>query len=1363
MHSYIQLVLAGCKPALTEDGSALLARLFDASFEPRRPVAIDTPSTGQETRLTIDLDMARRLAATIKAKTLLEFEQRIRIPELLPEREWGEMSAACGELARELQRRVARMDGQFARAAVDAAENAYACAFIFTDDESEPQLIRAVNLALHQMAVLWGGILDGTTTIDEAMPPEKDLLPLTCLGGTTPQACLDAWKHSQRRQYSAEKKFARVAAELEEVLNGLQVECMQPSHVKAYAERLIAKRRNPNTVANKIGVICTLLRNVEIPAATRAELQKRRPKQGVLDVFRKKRRELTHEELGTLLSNIFNDSSLRPDDRVVVTVHALTGTRIEEVCSLDSDDLTWDGSAWTMHIRLSKAELEALAKWLPTGQTVPGVKTIESLRSIPFYVDAVPGLHERLLQLKDTRGPLFKHLWPTGAGVRSSAVSKRINRRIKSLFGADSGLVFESLRNTAAPALRRAGVAWDARRVFLGHAPVDVHDRHYDKLTIDDLRSAGRAVASMVGQALEGKQFPRLDIHYDRCRRRLKSQREVSDVHGETDAPQKPPLDVEELDAMQSGEVGLQLPARDVSASEESVPSTVNRSRPDLDGPAPREREVSPHRMVPPTRRDEWVLGLGQEVQSIAFENSSDDEFRNAADTAASALEPWRTQATRCSHGVDEAPPAGSGGGVAVGAGPSLEEVEVPGALDEVGGGALVTFADVPSLYELSNPVEPTLPAQQAGPGAVDTPEVAGGGGTALDKSSGELLVRQTREGAIGKFAVPAERSRNGPLHPQHDRIVVRAARRLGPLRERVHTQPLNERAPIVDTAGSVDRARDAGNHPNSPPRYRGKRYREPNAPHGFDQRRERHASVAAPDAPSMTRQEVVQLLRHDSPTEGLIRVPERVKDDAVVTNPTPARRPQVAAKPLGPVAAAVSQSVRQQVGEEPGVARRAPRCDIRIEAACDEFWMQRHDASRRLGLDARLHAVIFDAQQETKCRVQHDIGDAQLTKLFDARPGGKTEQGEPRGSFSTTATWSQAYAVDRRIEDGLELLRAEFGAAEGGHPPARDPEPTRDVDDQASGVDLGLQHRAHEAESFPHRRCRKSLRKQRVSEADHVSAGQHGHCPTDPLVEEVRRRLELHHGSGWTTRGEVPPISECVGKAGGGMRELGRGELSDRRKAYGLLREWGLRQRSAAVLAGSKQRKSCQPFGRESQTQRLGGAAVGRLQIDANERAVPRLQSDGDAKLKPKTVVMYREIAHRDLRQLESGLSSVRLGTGGTPICTPCPKNKPLSAAQVPLRQGLTFTARYRWWRRGGSNSRPSHCERDALPAELRPQESRIIAQAADRGRYPGSSTLRSMSWTFVRPQNAIVRSSSLRMISSALVTPASPIAPRP
>lgn len=33
-------------------------------------------------------------------------------------------------------------------------------------------------------------------------------------------------------------------------------------------------------------------------------------------------------------------------------------------------------------------------------------------------------------------------------------------------------------------------------------------------------------------------------------------------------------------------------------------------------------------------------------------------------------------------------------------------------------------------------------------------------------------------------------------------------------------------------------------------------------------------------------------------------------------------------------------------------------------------------------------------------------------------------------------------------------------------------------------------------------------------------------------------------------------------------------------------------------------------------------------------------------------------------------------------------------------------------WWSGGGSNSRPSHCERDALPAELPPHDQTILAR---------------------------------------------------
>ena len=58
---------------------------------------------------------------------------------------------------------------------------------------------------------------------------------------------------------------------------------------------------------------------------------------------------------------------------------------------------------------------------------------------------------------------------------------------------------------------------------------------------------------------------------------------------------------------------------------------------------------------------------------------------------------------------------------------------------------------------------------------------------------------------------------------------------------------------------------------------------------------------------------------------------------------------------------------------------------------------------------------------------------------------------------------------------------------------------------------------------------------------------------------------------------------------------------------------------------------------------------------------------------------------------------------------------------------------------------------------------DARRHPPAAQLGKVPGSRMLLSTWSIWVRPQKAIVRSSSLWMISSALVTPGSPIAPRP
>ena len=57
----------------------------------------------------------------------------------------------------------------------------------------------------------------------------------------------------------------------------------------------------------------------------------------------------------------------------------------------------------------------------------------------------------------------------------------------------------------------------------------------------------------------------------------------------------------------------------------------------------------------------------------------------------------------------------------------------------------------------------------------------------------------------------------------------------------------------------------------------------------------------------------------------------------------------------------------------------------------------------------------------------------------------------------------------------------------------------------------------------------------------------------------------------------------------------------------------------------------------------------------------------------------------------------------------TPSPLHLRHQATNLPIKTPNLLTGRaheWGWWRRGGSNSRPRHCERRALPAELRPHD---------------------------------------------------------
>src|SRR5690606_8992517 len=71
------------------------------------------------------------------------------------------------------------------------------------------------------------------------------------------------------------------------------------------------------------------------------------------------------------------------------------------------------------------------------------------------------------------------------------------------------------------------------------------------------------------------------------------------------------------------------------------------------------------------------------------------------------------------------------------------------------------------------------------------------------------------------------------------------------------------------------------------------------------------------------------------------------------------------------------------------------------------------------------------------------------------------------------------------------------------------------------------------------------------------------------------------------------------------------------------------------------------------------------------------------------------------------------------------------LRAQKRPADKGWPWQS---WWSGGGSNSRPSHCERDALPAELPPQQTCGILSTLYFGVYaparglPGTVAARSV-----------------------------------
>ncbi|SCC92502.1 hypothetical protein THIX_20552 [Thiomonas sp. X19] len=480
-------------------------------------LAPDCSPVPRRTVIHFDGDVARRMGHTIVRDALQELHAADAEMRALAEDDLEVLTGALLAVRKSIREQTRRGMDTDALEILQSMEARHGFTLVTQSDREWRSVADGINSARGKAVDAWMAVLSGEATVEESMPRGDDGLLLQVLTGHSPMQCLEHWARIKggQRNLKTYEKFRGIAQDLEAILDGQSVEALTPEHVQLYADHLAARGNGLKTVHGKLSICSTLLGHCELPRATRKSLVDVRPPKARVSQHSAPRIAFSSEQLGALLQAIFADSSLPPDDRVIVALQALAGARLEEICSLRGPQLAWNGVHWLIDFvepDIVRKTSERKAKAVKADQ----LKCADSIRKVPVQVSAVHGLHERLTALKRAAGQglLFRHLASNRYGIYGGALSMRLNRRIDAVVGNDRRLVLESLRNTAAPAMRRAGVDADERRMFMGHAPIDVHARHYDLPAAEDLQVASRAVSDMVARALAGRDYPALDTVY---------------------------------------------------------------------------------------------------------------------------------------------------------------------------------------------------------------------------------------------------------------------------------------------------------------------------------------------------------------------------------------------------------------------------------------------------------------------------------------------------------------------------------------------------------------------------------------------------------------------------------------------------------------------------------------------------------------------------------------------------------------------------------------------------------------------------------------------------------------------------------
>jgi integrase len=1197
--SLVAKALEICRTTMPDPSWDVLDKFFSAPHETKRPALLRSPEGAPRTSLEVDGDVAKRLANTVRAEVLHEFDQRLRSRRPSPD-DRARLELACSDFARAIRLLVADNDPRLGAAAALVARADYRCLLRTRSREARLSLVRAVNCELQRLATTLSEVVGGLTTIDHAMPPRQEMLPLAIFGGTTIEDCHKDWLRRSTPGYSANRKAIAVVRGMSMVLRGQAVEHLTPRQVREYYGLLTGL--HPNTAYGYLTTLMSLVKR-RAPSAALQAIRELWPSHMQRAKLRIGRAALEEGELGTFLAAVFNDRALKTHDRVVVALLALTGARLEEICTLRADSLQWNGEYWTVRIELStdeKARLERIAADHGLLEN-PKYKNLATLRTVPVFADAIAGLHEQLLKLSSQPGFLFKQLSTAqSTGRRAGAFGQRVNRRIRELFGPEKTVVVESLRGTVVTQLSETDVSEDLARAFVGHAPRDIHSEHYVKPTPKRLAPAAREVRSFVLRALQGKDYMRLAVDYEPWRRVLKRKPDVMQENLQAIDVQQPSLDADLRQPVLPAESDLQATSLNVPDSALTAPTTIDSNPPDLDQ-YPVHQEVGAQRSTACAGkpRHERVRGFHGKRHAIPLEHPRHDEFCKASDRPSPGRKPRRAPRRPLAHFAEQSLRACRGRDGPFGAGPRLEKVELAASAKEVLESSSMATKLPLGAGQFEYPSQAPLLAQHVGPSRVGGPDVAGRPDTQLPETTSVFIVAKTPGSAIGEPAFPAETLSYFPMHAEGEGPAVGRAVGPGPPRERVDTQWPDEGAPVFDGPAPVLVRANSGTH-----RLRRRDGRQPDgktdARNGFDDGLELNGPVPAPNAAGVARQPVVDFLRHGGAAECLERMSKGVKDDPRVFDTAALGRPKISTPPLREISAAVAKLVGRKVRKQPLLPGSPPLCDIRLETASHDFGMDRHEPARRSGLDPLPLAGIVDAKHQTAAWAVDDIVDAELAQLFEPCAGGQAENGQPRARLPAPGPRPPSSAIHGRTKDGFKLRRTELTARNLRHTRPWHPQTPCGIDGEPPGVALRLQHGADEAELLADRRRRQPVAEQGVAESGNVDATERGERLADAHVEHLGRAGELHQRSLRTPRGQVAPVLERL-QHRFGMPCRSRRHCGRRRRC----RWHGVSGHRVELLVNQVRGKPGQPFRGKPEAQLPSHRSFLGLEVDPDQFAI--------------------------------------------------------------------------------------------------------------------------------------------------------------